>query len=40
VEIEGQEMTKTGSLRHPRFIGMRIDKNLEDCTRDQNIMVK
>lgn len=40
VEVEAQELTKTGSLRHPRLIDFRIDKRPEDCTRTQNSEVK
>jgi len=40
VEIEAQELTHTGSLRHPRFIDFRIDKVKEDCGRNQNTIVK
>jgi len=36
VEIECERLTITGSLRHPRFVGFRVDKSKEDCTRNQN----
>lgn len=31
VEVEAQERTKTGKLRHPQFVRVRTDKNKEDC---------
>lgn len=31
LEIEGQEILKSGSIRHPRFIQWRDDKNPKDC---------
>jgi len=40
VECEAQELTNTGSLRHPRFIDFRIDKRPEDCRRDQNSEIR
>jgi len=36
VELEIQEKTKTGSLRHPRMIDLRDEILPEQCTRNQN----
>ena len=32
IEIEAQERLKSGSFRHPRFVGFRTDKNPKECT--------
>mgnify|MGYP001367247715 CR=1 FL=1 len=32
VEVKGQEISKKGSIRHPRFERLRDDKNVTDCT--------
>lgn len=32
IEVKGQEVLKTGKLRHPRFLRFRDDKNIEQCT--------
>lgn len=38
IEIKAQEVIKkTGKLRHPRYMRMRFDKSLEDCTWKDHI---
>jgi ATP-dependent DNA ligase len=32
IEIEGQELTADGKIRHPRFLRLRDDKNPKECT--------
>ena len=34
-EISCMEIHDTGGLRHPRFLGWRMDKNPKDCTMEQ-----
>lgn len=38
IEVECNEIFKdTGKLRHPRFLRVRLDKNIEDCTWEAHI---